>query len=665
MSKKFQAEIELKNNFKESAEDLQNLNEGLNNTAQETEKVAASSEEATSAFDSMTGGSIGKFKGLTATIGGVVKSLFTLRGAIIATGLGALLVLITSITQAFKASEDGQNKFAKLMKIIGTILENVLDLFADLGEKIISAFENPVEAVKKLANAIKENIVNRLVGLLELLPKLGTAISKVFSGDFAEAGKIATNAVAKVTLGVENFTEKVEEATEATAAFIKEQQREARLAGIVADKRAKADKVERKLLVERAKLESTISELKLKSRQEEEVSAEDRKKALVDAQALEDQLLKKEETFLKLRLDAVKLENTLARSNKEALDAEAQAEAALLNVKTRRLDAARSTQRELNRVNKEIERLTKERQKVEESALEFGVQFTKEMTNEEIRLLTEAAKEKFNLQTKEIQERVKRQDEQDKLRLELMDEGFEKELAKLVAESEARLLIAKGDKALELEVEADFIKKKEALEDAARDKKREEDKKALEEERQLKLQGILEGLEIAEKGAAAVQALGDAVFAQKMKDVEKGSKEEEKLARKQFKFNKALQLGGAVIDAGKAITASLAQSPIAIGPVPNPAGIASLAFAATTSAANIAKIAASKFESPASSTQTPNPSGVASGGEPQAPQFNVVGESGINQLASLQQEPVQAFVVSGEVTTAQALDRNRVQNATL
>jgi len=31
----------------------------------------------------------------------------------------------------------------------------------------------------------------------------------------------------------------------------------------------------------------------------------------------------------------------------------------------------------------------------------------------------------------------------------------------------------------------------------------------------------------------------------------------------------------------------------------------------------------------------------------------------------LQQQPVQAFVVSGEVTTSQALDRNRVQNATL
>lgn len=49
----------------------------------------------------------------------------------------------------------------------------------------------------------------------------------------------------------------------------------------------------------------------------------------------------------------------------------------------------------------------------------------------------------------------------------------------------------------------------------------------------------------------------------------------------------------------------------------------------------------------------------------QAPSFNVVGNSGINQLAQLQQTPVQAYVVSGSVTTAQSLDRNRIENATL
>jgi hypothetical protein len=57
------------------------------------------------------------------------------------------------------------------------------------------------------------------------------------------------------------------------------------------------------------------------------------------------------------------------------------------------------------------------------------------------------------------------------------------------------------------------------------------------------------------------------------------------------------------------------------------------------------------------------PSDISGGGT--VPNFNVVGDSGINQLAQLQQQPTQAYVVSGEVTTGQALDRNRITNATL
>jgi hypothetical protein len=53
------------------------------------------------------------------------------------------------------------------------------------------------------------------------------------------------------------------------------------------------------------------------------------------------------------------------------------------------------------------------------------------------------------------------------------------------------------------------------------------------------------------------------------------------------------------------------------------------------------------------------------GGGVVSPTFNVVGNNGINQLAQLQQQPLQAYVVSGEVTSAQALDRNRITNATL
>jgi hypothetical protein len=64
--------------------------------------------------------------------------------------------------------------------------------------------------------------------------------------------------------------------------------------------------------------------------------------------------------------------------------------------------------------------------------------------------------------------------------------------------------------------------------------------------------------------------------------------------------------------------------------------------------------------------------GGASGGGGQgaqgAPQFNVVEASGTNQLAATiaaqQQQPINAYVVGQDVTTQQALDRNRITNAT-
>ena len=52
---------------------------------------------------------------------------------------------------------------------------------------------------------------------------------------------------------------------------------------------------------------------------------------------------------------------------------------------------------------------------------------------------------------------------------------------------------------------------------------------------------------------------------------------------------------------------------------------------------------------------------------PAAPSFNVVGTSGVNQIAQGlgNQSPVQAYVVGSQVTTQQSLDRNIVRTATL
>ena len=185
----------------------------------------------------------------------------------------------------------------------------------------------------------------------------------MFSGNFAEAGKIATNAVAKVTLGVDDLTGKLQEAGEAIKKFGQEVSKDASDAAAVADKRAKADIIERKLLVERARLEGEIANLRLKAKKEDSVSAEERKKALLEARDLEDSLLVKEQQVLKLRFEAQKQENTFAKSNKENKNKEAELEAQLLRNVTTRANAARTIQRELNTVNAQVRTAEKKRAK--------------------------------------------------------------------------------------------------------------------------------------------------------------------------------------------------------------------------------------------------------------------------------------------------------------
>jgi len=84
-------------------------------------------------------------------------------------------------------------------------------------------------------------------------------------------------------------------------------------------------------------------------------------------------------------------------------------------------------------------------------------------------------------------------------------------------------------------------------------------------------------------------------------------------------------------------------------------------LAITAGLANVAAIV---------NTKTPLGGGGDGSGvpQPQAPRFNVVGASGVNQLSQVigqNQEPVKAYVVASEVSSQQSLDRNKIMSASL
>jgi hypothetical protein len=152
-----------------------------------------------------------------------------------------------------------------------------------------------------------------------------------------------------------------------------------------------------------------------------------------------------------------------------------------------------------------------------------------------------------------------------------------------------------------------------------------------------------------------------------------------------FEKNKAIQKGLLLVESAVGIAKIVTNTVAAdaadglVAATMGPAGIAYKATKFTLNrinagigiAANIAATAKALSALGGGGGGGGKPSiGGDAGGGGAAPQFNVVGNSGVNQLAETMQgrsaqAPIQAYVVANDVTTAQGLNRNIVTNASL
>lgn len=611
------------------------------------------------ALDGLTGGAISKFQSLRVVLTSVIGSFKTLRVAIIASGVGLLALAVAAVGAAFTSSEEGQNKFAKIMGVIGVITGNFVDIIANLGEKIISAFENPKQAIQDFANIIKDNIVNRFEGLIELVPKLGEAINLLFKGQFSEAGRVAADAAGKVALGVENITGKIEAAIEKTKDFVAEQVKEGNQAVKVANMRAQADKIDRDLIVKRSKLESEIANLRLKARQQDQFSEAERRDALIKAQELENSLLDSETKALVLRRDAIILENTFSKTNKANLDKEAQARASVNNQVAARARVAKELQRELNTINNQIQAsdaATREKQVAEEKKLASA--------KEAVRLgLIDTEEERRQEELDAVDRQYKKLiglaktfggDIDD---LEKTREGKKNEIIKRNAEKDAAVAKAEAGKILKSqedliknlqfkqeEEEQDFEARKQEI--VRREKILLEDKTLTEQQRTvLEKQFAIERLNIAldEENArreiieqrlmiasnilGAINSLSKAF-----------AKEDEDSQKKAFKLNKAFGIGQAIISTAVGISNALTAggNPIKLA---TGAQFVDAGIVAAAGAAQIGAISKTQFQG--GGTPPPPPTQSNAGLQPIG--FNPIG-------IDVPQSANRVFVVETDIT---------------
>jgi hypothetical protein len=263
---------------------------------------------------------------------------------------------------------------------------------------------------------------------------------------------------------------------------------------------------------------------------------------------------------------------------------------------------------------------------------------------------------------KALEDKIKLQDEQWYALQKIKNSQQEQELLDLQIAYDKEYELAVNNDILQKELTDKFNKDSAAINKKYADEKKAADQKLADEEiarakavSEQKQAIQNQGIEVALQGVQLIKN----VF-EKSKGVQKAAVIAESAIgiAKMIIANKLANAGALATPQAIATSGAAAAPVIALNNISTGIGIAAN-IAAT------AKALSSLGGGSAPSAPGAGGGGGGGGGGSMTPQFNTVGNNGINQLAQLQQQPTQAYVVSGQVTSQQALDRNRQQNSSL
>jgi hypothetical protein len=626
--------IKLKVENGEAVLKVDELNKALRQTNKEADDLNDTVDAGTEALDKFTKGGVSAMKGLISGAKTAIGAMTSLKGAVISTGIGALVVVVASLAAYFTRTSRGADALAVIMGGLGAVIDKITQVAITLGEALFKAFQNPKKALADFGTALKTNITNRLEGLLEFIPAVAKAIGLALKGNFKEAGAVATDAVAKVGLGVENMTEKLGAAVDGAVNFGKSLTEAASKGMELAEALDAVEDRERDLIVLRAKSNKEIAKARMIA-DDTTKSTEERIAAVQRAFKLETQVANAEQAnaraYLKYLDEKIKTET----SNDEDLKARAEAAAKVLELETESLRRQKRLQTEVTSLKNEdkaaLEASIKLREEAEKKELEYQA-FIKNGERETIELINKtnasrvAALTEFTNQVNKIRG--------------VAQSDRERDLMQIKADSMAamRSLIESGQGTAEKAAE---------ITAAQREAERRVNEKYDKLEEQRVMANNAKKLELAGQAFGALAQLAEAF-----------SKGDEKNAKKTFAITKALRLGEAVANTAAAIMNQLATTP-------GPAGFVQAGIAAVTGAAQIATIAKSKFEPGKTTAEAPSVGGAASsassGGGGFTPNISFTG-IGQNPLAGMFGQPMQAYVVGQQMNNANMLDR-RIRNS--
>ncbi len=205
--------IKLKVENGEALLNIEELNKALVDTNKQTDNLNATMQNATEAIDKYTGGAASGFKAVISGVKSFLGSLKTMKGILIGTGLGALVVALGSLFTYFTQSSRGADQFAKIMGGVNAAIKVVIDRILLLGESLVSLFSGDfskaVDGLKKAFTGLGDEIARETKRGAELAEQLDNIEDR--ERDLIKLRATANKEIAKARLIADDQTKSIQE----------------------------------------------------------------------------------------------------------------------------------------------------------------------------------------------------------------------------------------------------------------------------------------------------------------------------------------------------------------------------------------------------------------------------------------------------------------------
>ena len=604
----------------------------LKKGVKDTSKAASDSK---GSFSKMTGG----VKGL----GVAFKAL----------GIGLIVAAFTKLKDIFSGNIETARKFERINAQLGAAFDVVRDAVEPLFMSLSKLFTDPLGSLQKFAEAIQQNLINRVKGLVDTFGALGTVIKGVFTRDMdllkqgvndAKDGFIQLNTGldkaqrSKLADTFRGITNEINEETRAMG----------RLTEVLQNVRDR----EREMLTVRANANKIIAESRLLA-EDESLSMEERLVALRAAVAEEQRVADIELKIQEDKVNALQEIIDLGKSSEEDMQNLAAERARLTELETASILKQKRVVTEIVTFEKQIETERKKiavdkqkRAEAETLARELGLEFDNQMTTAEINNLIKVEQKK--------QELAAKQEETDTAL-------FEKELEDFAAKS-----LTKEE--LEIQTATDKYNKLLAIADQYG-----LDSVTLTNNYEQQIKGIRK--KFSNEELAITKAKVDADKALRVTAAQDILSSIAQLAGEGTAAAKAAALAGILIDTAKGVSGAISAGaalpfPLNLGAIAT--GVASV-MAGIVNANAVLKKVPGGGDGPDANVSVPSDSGggggasggsttPASGFGPQVPNMQAIGSNVAGEEFG---GATQAYVVESDISNAQALQQELDLQATL